>query len=232
MDLASALPTLAHDLQPDSAISVRQPSGRGLQVTPGLPLQQYNADGEAAMLNRSRFRVQAFDRLIDRCLSTVATIAVLAIPAVPAAQGSGAPVSSFYDLKTSYLDGKPADLGVFRGKVTLVGQRRQQVRLHAAVRGARKTESRAVAEGIRRARIPEQRLRRAGARHGAGDRAVLQAHLRRDVPDVREGGDEGRDRTSRRSTSSSARPAICRRGTSASTSSARTARSSRSSRAT
>ena len=27
---------------------------------------------------------------------------------------------SFYDLKTSYLDGKPADLGVFRGKVTLV----------------------------------------------------------------------------------------------------------------
>jgi glutathione peroxidase len=32
---------------------------------------------------------------------------------------SGATVSSFYDLKTSYLDGKPADLGVFRGKVTL-----------------------------------------------------------------------------------------------------------------
>jgi glutathione peroxidase len=30
------------------------------------------------------------------------------------------PVPSFYDLKTTYLDGKPADLGVFRGKVTLV----------------------------------------------------------------------------------------------------------------
>ena len=28
-------------------------------------------------------------------------------------------MSSFYDLKTSYLDGKPADLGTFRGKVTL-----------------------------------------------------------------------------------------------------------------
>jgi len=28
-------------------------------------------------------------------------------------------VSSFYDLKTSYLDGKAADLGTFRGKVTL-----------------------------------------------------------------------------------------------------------------
>ena len=28
--------------------------------------------------------------------------------------------TSFYDLKTSYLDGRPADLGAFRGKVTLV----------------------------------------------------------------------------------------------------------------
>jgi len=28
-------------------------------------------------------------------------------------------VASFYDLKTSHLDGTPADLGVFRGKVTL-----------------------------------------------------------------------------------------------------------------
>ncbi len=33
---------------------------------------------------------------------------------------AGATVSSFYDLKTSYLDGKPADLGAFRGKVALV----------------------------------------------------------------------------------------------------------------
>src|SRR5258708_4093225 len=29
-------------------------------------------------------------------------------------------VKSFYDMKTSYLDGKPADLGAFKGKVTLV----------------------------------------------------------------------------------------------------------------
>ena len=48
-------------------------------------------------------------------------MAAVWLTAVPAssASGSGAPVSSFYDLKTSYLDGKPADLGVFRGKVTL-----------------------------------------------------------------------------------------------------------------
>jgi glutathione peroxidase len=32
----------------------------------------------------------------------------------------GARVASFYDLKTTYLDGKPADLGTFRGKVALV----------------------------------------------------------------------------------------------------------------
>jgi len=48
-----------------------------------------------------------------------AVAAVLAVASMNAAQGSGAPVSTFYDLKTSYLDGKPADLGVFRGKVTL-----------------------------------------------------------------------------------------------------------------
>jgi len=49
----------------------------------------------------------------------LAAIAVLATAPLSTAQQSGAPVSSFYDLKTSSLDGKPADLGVFRGKVTL-----------------------------------------------------------------------------------------------------------------
>ena len=48
----------------------------------------------------------------------LAAVWLAAMPAT-SASGSGAPVSSFYDLKTSYLDGKPADLGVFRGKVTL-----------------------------------------------------------------------------------------------------------------
>lgn len=42
--------------------------------------------------------------------------------AVSAEQGApaGRIVPSFYDLKTTYLDGKSADLAVFRGKVTLV----------------------------------------------------------------------------------------------------------------
>ena len=37
-----------------------------------------------------------------------------------AALAAGATVSSFYDLKTNTLLGKPADLGTYRGKVTLV----------------------------------------------------------------------------------------------------------------
>jgi len=37
-----------------------------------------------------------------------------------AAVAAGAAVSSFYDLKTNTLLGQPADLGIYRGKVTLV----------------------------------------------------------------------------------------------------------------
>jgi glutathione peroxidase len=62
---------------------------------------------------------------VMKCWTTLASalpFALCAIGAVAAAPQSSSPsgtVSSFYDLKTSYLDGKPADLGVFRGKVTL-----------------------------------------------------------------------------------------------------------------
>jgi glutathione peroxidase len=50
--------------------------------------------------------------------------AVLSLPfgvtALAMAMPQTPPRVSFYDLKTSFLDGKPADLGAFRGKVTLV----------------------------------------------------------------------------------------------------------------
>lgn len=39
---------------------------------------------------------------------------------VSAQQGSGGAVSSFYDLKTMTLDGKPGDLAQYKGKVSLV----------------------------------------------------------------------------------------------------------------
>src|SRR5881392_2813400 len=48
-------------------------------------------------------------------------LAVLAVFTAAAALSAGATVSSFYDLKTNTLVGnKPADLGAYRGKVTLV----------------------------------------------------------------------------------------------------------------
>ena len=51
---------------------------------------------------------------LRRALMTVA------LSAICAGLASGATVSSFYDLKTNTLLGKPADLATYRGKVTLV----------------------------------------------------------------------------------------------------------------
>ena len=49
------------------------------------------------------------------------TAAALSVPVpIVAQQRAGGAVSSFYDLKTSTLDGKPADLAQYRGKVSLV----------------------------------------------------------------------------------------------------------------
>jgi glutathione peroxidase len=62
---------------------------------------------------------------VMKCWTTLASAlpfalcAVAAVAAAPQSSSSSGTASSFYDLKTSYLDGKPADLGVFRGKVTL-----------------------------------------------------------------------------------------------------------------
>jgi glutathione peroxidase len=54
-----------------------------------------------------------------------AAVAAALFSVVPAAgqqpaPSAGAAVKSFYDLKTKTLDGKPADLGMYRGKVSLV----------------------------------------------------------------------------------------------------------------
>jgi glutathione peroxidase len=55
----------------------------------------------------------------------IALAAVAALYVAPAAgqqtpQPAGAPVSSFYELQTKTLDGKPANLAMYRGKVSLV----------------------------------------------------------------------------------------------------------------
>ena len=51
---------------------------------------------------------------------SLACLVVTALTAAAQNPSSRGSVASFYDLRTSYLDGTPADLGVFRGKVTLV----------------------------------------------------------------------------------------------------------------
>jgi glutathione peroxidase len=55
-------------------------------------------------------------------LAFAVSATLLAAAASPAAQrpSPGAAVTSLYDLKTTTLLGKPADLGIYRGKVTLV----------------------------------------------------------------------------------------------------------------
>jgi glutathione peroxidase len=47
-------------------------------------------------------------------------LVALSLCTAVAALAAGATVTSFYDLKTNTLLGKPADLGAYRGKVTLV----------------------------------------------------------------------------------------------------------------
>jgi len=51
-------------------------------------------------------------------LAAVTLIALVALATAQDKTGDG--VKSFYEMKTSYLDGKPADLGAFKGKVVLV----------------------------------------------------------------------------------------------------------------
>src|SRR5205085_9594332 len=50
----------------------------------------------------------------------LAATALLTMVPARAQQAARGTVSSFYDMKTLTLDGKPADLGTYRGKVSLV----------------------------------------------------------------------------------------------------------------
>jgi glutathione peroxidase len=54
-------------------------------------------------------------------MTMVPFLAAAAIHVAPvSAQSGGATVTSFYDLKTNTLEGKPADLAMYRGKLSLV----------------------------------------------------------------------------------------------------------------
>jgi len=60
--------------------------------------------------------------MVIRTIAGVAAVLVVAAPLLAAQGGpaTGRSVSSFYDLKTTTLDAKPADLSQYRGDVSLV----------------------------------------------------------------------------------------------------------------
>ena len=155
--------------------------------------------------------------------------AFLAVPIAARQAGQAAVVLRPQDART--LDGKPGNLAQYKGKVSLVVNVASKCGYTPQYEGLETAAARDEGQGLQRARVPEQRLRRSGTRHGPGDRHLLPAHLRRHLPDVREGRHDARAPGSPPSMRSSDAPASCRPGTSASTSSTSRARWWRSSRA-
>jgi glutathione peroxidase len=66
-----------------------------------------------------REKASSFVSLVA-ALVAASTLAVAPTAGQQPSHSAGATMSSFYDLKTSTLDGKPADLATYRGKVSLV----------------------------------------------------------------------------------------------------------------
>jgi len=72
------------------------------------------------------FRGAAVTKQVFLARVTATAVAAVVVTASVAGQGpqrvstGASTVSSFYDLKTMTLDGKPADLGAYKGKVSLV----------------------------------------------------------------------------------------------------------------
>ena len=104
---------------------------------------------------------------------TLAVLCAVVVSAAMSAQQS----QSFYDLKTTSLDGKPADLGQFKGKVSLVVNVASQCGYTPQYAGLEKLHRELKGKGVQRPGLPEQRLRWAGTRDGAGDRHLLQDEL-------------------------------------------------------
>ena len=86
-------------------------------------------------------------------------IAVVVSASPSAAQQGGAAggaVSSFYDLKTMSLDGKPGDLAQYKGKVSLVVNVASKCGYTPQYRGVGEAAARDEGQGIQCAWFPQQ----------------------------------------------------------------------------
>ena len=79
----------------------------------------------------------------------------------PAPEGA---VTSFYDLETTTLDGKPADRGMYRGKVSLVVNVTSKCGFTPQHEGLERLQRDLNAKGVNVLGFPSNDLRRPGAR--------------------------------------------------------------------
>ena len=94
--------------------------------------------------------------------------------------------SSLYELKTETLQGKPADLGAYRGKVTLVVNTASECGYTPQYEGLEALHQELAPKGFSVLGFPSNDFGATGARHRAGDCGVLPKELWRHVSDVRE----------------------------------------------
>ncbi len=157
-----------------------------------------------------------------RVTSVLVAAAILAAAPL-AGQQAGAPaatqganVNSFYDLKTRTLDGKPADLGAYKGKVSLVVNVASKCGYTPQYEGLEKLHKDLQPKGVSVLGFPSNDF--GGQEPGTAEEIITFCKATYGVTFpmfekvVTKAGP-----LSRRSTVSSAPRATCRRGTSAST---------------
>src|SRR5678815_432272 len=113
-------------------------------------------------------------------LSVALTALAAAGAAAADSKGGSVPADSFYALKTTTLQGQPADLSQYAGKVTLVVNTASQCGYTPQYAGLEK--------------LHEDMQGRGFSVLGGGDPDLLQEELRGHLPHVLEGGDQGRPR--------------------------------------
>ena len=133
---------------------------------------------------------------VTGCGVALAAAAVAVFSPVAAQQspvGPGDTVMSFYDLKTMTLAGAPADLGEYEGTVSLVVNVASKCGYTPQYEGLEQLQREMKGKGFNVLGFPSNDF--GGQEPGSAqeNRRLLPAHLRRDVPDVRESRhEEGR----------------------------------------